>query len=491
MQKFQEEDQALFLAIESYKNGDKSKANIIYESTKKYAYKVVSQEVARFKSQGVLTSDEVFITEDVMQELYLNFFHNIANFRNEEPRSIFKWISIVSHRMILAYVDKNKMEVLQFEKNEDYREDRDIWDSSEINDEDLSGDREMIPEAALEDREFRQLITDFIQSLPEVQAQTILLHFHGGLKYQEIADEMGVSLITVKTRMRKAKDSLEEMIHKYEKKTGTKLYSVSVLPLLWLLYRMSAEEIVVPMAVDSAVKSSLAKAGASIATKAIGTKVLIGIVSAAVVIGGAVVGSNLPDKKPGTSIENEQNDYDDIIDSFVSDKLNTFELTVGDTHAPGAKLWLESGDGSVYTSDESVVTVTDLGKVTAVGEGTAYVIIGAMNQSMYEVYCYHVYEEAPEADLSNLPQIEGIDFKAEIDNFAESDLNTYTVKIGEVHQPTASVWANGDNCYTSDASVVTVAGNGTVTAVGKGTAYVIIKSQIGNMFEIYKYVVNG
>ena len=68
-------------------------------------------------------------------------------------------------------------------------------------------------------------------------------------------------------------------------------------------------------------------------------------------------------------------DYDAIIESFVSDNLNTFELTVGEAHAPGAAIWLDSGKGSVYTSDENVVTVTELGKVTAVGEGTAYVII--------------------------------------------------------------------------------------------------------------------
>lgn len=184
-------------------------------------------------------------------------------------------------------------------------------------------------------------------------------------------------------------------------------------------------------------------------------------------------------------------DYDAIIESFVSDNLNTFELTVGEAHAPGAAIWLDSGKGSVYTSDENVVTVTELGKVTAVGEGTAYVIIGAQGNRMYDTYCYHVYEAAPEADLSNLPKINGVDFKAEIENFAESDLNTYTLKIGDKHQPTAAVWANGDNCFTSDDSVVTIAGNGTVTAVGRGTAYVIIKSSIGNMFEICKYIVNG
>ena len=332
MQKFQEEDQALFEAIEEYKNGNGDKATVIYESTKKYTFNILHKAVEKCKSQGVLTGDVISITEDVMQELYIVFFNDIANFRNEDPKSIFKWISVVAHRRLSTYVKENGTEVLQFEKNEDYREESDIWDSSEINDSDMESHHELLPEAALEDKEFSELIMGFVQSLPESQAQTILLHFRGGMKYQEIADEMGVSLITVKTRMKKAKDSLEEIITKYEKKTGTKLHSVSILPLLWLLYRMASEETVVPVAVDATVTSSLAGASGvgiggattvgSVATKAISTRVLVAIVSTAVVIGGVDVGSQLIDKKQETTIEqgdSEDKELDNKQDSEGSD----------------------------------------------------------------------------------------------------------------------------------------------------------------------------
>ena len=164
------------------------------------------------------------------------------------------------------------------------------------------------------------MILDFINELPEAQAQTILLHFQGGMKYQEIADEMGVSLITVKTRMKKAKDSLEEIITKYEKKTGTKLHSVSILPILWLLYRKAAEDTVVPVAVDVAVAGSIASTSGAIVsgvggvvatgvTKAISTKVLVAIVSTVVAAGGAIAGSQLIDKKQETAVE--QSDSND------------------------------------------------------------------------------------------------------------------------------------------------------------------------------------
>ncbi len=84
----------------------------------------------------------------------------------------------------------------------------------------------------------------------------------------------------------------------------------------------------------------------------------------------------------GGNDKDKELDYDAIIDSFVPDSLNTFELSVGDTHKPNAAVWLQGSGGAVYSSDESVVTVTELGKVTAVGQGSAYVIIvggGRMN----------------------------------------------------------------------------------------------------------------
>lgn len=201
---------------------------------------------------------------------------------------------------------------------------------------------------------------------------------------------------------------------------------------------------------------------------------------------------NFPGKKEKGFTEN---DYKDMIEEFVSDDLNTFELTIGEEAAPQSRVWLNSGKGTTYSSDTSVVTVTDGGKVTAVGEGTAYVVITSdsnKENSLHAVYRYDVYGEAPEADLSNLPRIEGIDFADEIANFNSTKLNTIELKTGETHSPTAALWAqSGGTCYTSDASVVTVNNNGNVTAEGRGTAYVVIKTSFGDMFEIYKYVVKG
>ena len=444
MHKFQEEDQALFEAIEAYRNGHQEKATVIYEKTKKYTFNILHKEVERFKSQSILTGDAIPITEDVMQDLYIDFFKNIAKFRNEDPRSIYKWISIVSHRMVLAYVDKNKMEVLQFEKDEDYREENDIWDSAEINDSDMESDHEMLPEAALEDKEFRQIIMDFIQSLPEAQAQTILLHFRGGMKYQEIADEMGVSLITVKTRMKKAKDSFEEIINNYEKKTGTKLHSVSILPLLWLLYRMSSESTTVPVAVDTAVTGSLAGAsgvgiggaGATVATKAISTRVLIAIVSTVVVIGGVAVGSQFIGQKQETVIEKEQEDLQDDsleVDSEEieqeekvpledNEKKNELSEQVNKTEPSTQEKQSENND-SLIAEPEIVVTQEEIETIRTINVAYRDFLVEASGN----FYGFNVID----VNTDGIPELL-LDFDGPSQPIGPCDMYTYKEEEGDV-----------------------------------------------------------
>ena len=96
----------------------------------------------------------------------------------------------------------------------------------------------------------------------------------------------------------------------------------------------------------------------------------------------------------------------------------------------------------------------------------------------------------PEADLSNLPEIEGVDFAYEIEYFNPTMLNTFTLKVGDSHTPTASVWADANedgHCFSSDESVVFVARNGNVFAKGRGTAYVVIKGIA--QYDVYKYIV--
>lgn len=246
---FQEEKQVLFEAIADFQNGNEDKATLIYKMSKQYSYSIIYRQVSRFVEQDIISGDTKAIVEDVMQELYMEFFKTISQFRNEEPNSFYKWIMVVANRMVLHFVDKNKMEVLQREQSQEYGDEYDVKAFSELTDEE-EHNPEFIPDSALETKEFQRLMKQFIKRLPEEQAQTIIYHIYGGLKYQEIADIMGVSLVTVKSRMRKAKDSLREMISGYEKKTGTRLMGIAPIPLIGFYLRVYMENSKLPMTMD-------------------------------------------------------------------------------------------------------------------------------------------------------------------------------------------------------------------------------------------------
>ena len=315
---FEEEKSILFEAISEFQKGREDYATLIYKMSKQYTYSVIYHQAMKFMDQNIIFGDAKSIVEDVMQELYMEFFKTISTFRNEDPNSFYKWIMVVSNRMVLRYVDKNKMEVLQKELHQEYGDEYDIKTSIDIADDEESNP-EFVPDAALEKKEFQRLMKKFIKKLPKEQADTIVYHIYGGLKYQEIADIMGVSLITVKTRMRKAKDALREMISDYEKKTGTQLMSVAPLPLIAFYLRAYMERSKLPMSMDFKLFQQIRKyVGESVSTlsryiealtEVNGVKeMVVGVVVATVVSTGTVevVRHNIPTTPEPTPIVEEQ-----------------------------------------------------------------------------------------------------------------------------------------------------------------------------------------
>lgn len=240
-------------------------------------------------------------------------------------------------------------------------------------------------------------------------------------------------------------------------------------------------------------------------------------------------------------------DYNHIIENYVEDGFNHEALVVGESHKPKAAIWLQTNAPgcTTYTSDPKVVTVSDLGKVDAVGVGSAYVIITAENGRMHDIMRYDVVatveekqkinsgisdtnrvtvsnsthneveesvtktaeiaesdkeeisgevdEEAVESKSPAAPS-NGIDYNKMIESYVENPFNKFDLKVGDEHKPTASVWLQSGTpngtVYTSNPNVVTISDLGKVDAVGPGSAYVVITAQGDRMFEVYLYNVS-
>ncbi|MCD7883303.1 MAG: zinc-ribbon domain-containing protein [Lachnospiraceae bacterium] len=109
-------------------------------------------------------------------------------------------------------------------------------------------------------------------------------------------------------------------------------------------------------------------------------------------------------------------------------------------------------------------------------ERTVAITPSAENQAVYEKYKTVIDQE--------------------IDDFVSTGLNTITLSVSgnNEHKPEAAIWGeNNISCYSSDESVVTVSSGGKVTAVGEGSAYVVIIGSVGTLYisESYKYVVTS
>ena len=164
----------------------------------------------------------------------------------------------------------------------------------------------VLPEQVAEDREFRKTMQDMIDNLPEGQRSALLLYYYERLSVKQIAEIHGENENTIKSRLHQGRNAVKKQVEAYEAKTGTKLYSISVLPLLYFLFRIGKTEAdaaagaMLP-GIQAAVKPAIAAACGAAGKAAVGTaffatvggKITAGVLAAALVTGAVVGGVQL------------------------------------------------------------------------------------------------------------------------------------------------------------------------------------------------------
>jgi RNA polymerase sigma-70 factor (ECF subfamily) len=72
----------------------------------------------------------------------------------------------------------------------------------------------LIPEKDLHNRETSELLTDLLKAIPEEQRTVIIMKEYEGLKFREIAEALGISENTVKSRLYYGLKGLRNMADK-------------------------------------------------------------------------------------------------------------------------------------------------------------------------------------------------------------------------------------------------------------------------------------
>ena len=199
-------------------------------------YKISSPAV--YKTIRVLIKDEDTVY-DILQDTYVKAFTRLDQLQN--PDKLIPWLKMIANNLAKDWLKKSKpvffTDIYGGEELEDIPFEESIEDvRSELN-----------PEMAMDQQEAKRLVMEILDHLPEDQRVVIGMFYYEEMSVKDIAQTLGVSENTVKSRLSYGRKKIKEKVMDLEKR-GTKLYNVA--PFVFFLYllgkadKVSAEPMV-------------------------------------------------------------------------------------------------------------------------------------------------------------------------------------------------------------------------------------------------------
>lgn len=138
-----------------------------------------------------------FLAQDALQETYILALKNMTTLR--DPHVFVSWLNQINMRVCFAIYRREKRQELQMERyelmNTWNRETRGDLDSPELR--------------AMKQDEQERLVSQIMQ-LPFSESQVIILRYFRGMKLEDVADMMQISLSSVKRYLESGRRKLAE-----------------------------------------------------------------------------------------------------------------------------------------------------------------------------------------------------------------------------------------------------------------------------------------
>jgi RNA polymerase sigma-70 factor (ECF subfamily) len=144
------------------------------------------------------------LAEDVFQNTFLQVFTKIGKF--ESGRRVRPWLyTIATHQAIDALRRNGRHQALSLDQK------REEWSGSALSHLlEMLEARDVDPLEQVQAEERRRLVRASVDRLPDFLRQVVILAYYQGLKYQDVADIMGIPVGTVKSRLHAALVKLQE-----------------------------------------------------------------------------------------------------------------------------------------------------------------------------------------------------------------------------------------------------------------------------------------
>jgi len=146
--------------------------------------------------------------EDVVQDAFLKSYENLKNF--QEQSKFYTWLVRIAVNEALMRLRRRRPERM-VSLDEDVKTEEDSM-PREV------ADWTPNPEQQYSQEELRDILTRTIQGLPSSFRTVFVLRDVEGLSTEETAEELGLSIPAVKSRLLRARLQLRERLNKYFKK---------------------------------------------------------------------------------------------------------------------------------------------------------------------------------------------------------------------------------------------------------------------------------
>ena len=181
-------------------------------------YQAFDLLVLKYQSRLISTAfrfvKDIHIAEDLVQESFIKSFNSLASFR--EDSSFYTWIYRITVNTSKNFLvsKKRKNELLSSDISEDQ--------TYEIEYEDTD-----TPEDLLQASQLKKLITETIDQLGEDTKTALTLRELDGLSYEEIARVVNCPVGTVRSRIFRGREVVDEAISQYKQAYKTKHLEVT------------------------------------------------------------------------------------------------------------------------------------------------------------------------------------------------------------------------------------------------------------------------
>ena len=181
-------------------------------------YQAFDLLVLKYQSRLISTAfkfvKDIHTAEDLVQESFIKSFNSLASFR--EDSSFYTWIYRITVNTSKNFLvsKKRKNELLSSDISEDQ--------TYEIEYEDTD-----TPEDLLQASQLKKLITETIDQLGEDTKTALTLRELDGLSYEEIAKVVNCPVGTVRSRIFRGREVVDEAISQYKQAYKTKHLEVT------------------------------------------------------------------------------------------------------------------------------------------------------------------------------------------------------------------------------------------------------------------------